>query len=74
MPKDWNDLTEQEKVEATRVRHRYGHTSVANYERMLRLDAREQAFDEAIRFLASRGFAEASAELEAAAFERSPAT
>jgi hypothetical protein len=40
------------------------------YEKLLQLRARANAFDEAISFLAAQGFAEASAALEAAAFER----
>jgi len=70
MPKDWNDLTEAEKVAAREGRIASGHTSVTRYEGLLQRRARERAFDEAITFLASRGFLKAAAELEAAAFEK----
>lgn len=70
MTKDWNELTEAEKVAAHEARLDAGHTSVVRYERRLELRARANAFDEAISFLAAQGFAEASAALEAAAFER----
>lgn len=68
--KDWNELTEAEKVAAHEARLNSGHTSVVRYEKRLQLLARADAFDEAISFLAAQGYAEASAALEAAAFER----
>lgn len=68
--KDWNELTEAEKVAAHETRLNSGHTSVVRYEKRLQLLARADAFDEAISFLAAQGYAEASAALEAAAFER----
>lgn len=68
--KNWNELTEAEKVAAHEARLDAGHTSVVRYERRLELRARANAFDEAISFLTAKGFAEASAALEAAAFER----
>jgi len=68
--KDWDQMTEAEKVAANEARLDAGHTSVVRYEKRLQLRVREQAFDEAITFLAAQGFAEASAALEAAAFER----
>lgn len=70
MSKDWNDLTEAEKVAAHEARINAGHTSVVRYERRLELRARANAFDEAISFLAAHGYDDASAALEAAAFER----
>ena len=70
MPKDWNDMTEAEKLAAQEARSASGHTSVVRYEKLLQRRARAQAFDEAISFLAAHGFADASAALEAAAFER----
>lgn len=69
--KDWDKMTEAEKVAAHEARLDAGHTSVARYEARLQRRARAQAFDEAIGFLAAQGFAEASAALEAAAFETS---
>ena len=68
--RDWDDLTEAEKVAARDARIDAGHTSVARYERRLELRARANAFDEAISFLEARGFADASAALEAVAFEQ----
>lgn len=68
--KDWDQMTEAEKAAANEARLDAGHTSVVRYEKRLALRARYDAFDEAITFLAARGFAEASAALEAAAFER----
>lgn len=68
--KDWDELTEVEKLAAQEARIDAGHTSVVRYEKRLQMLARARAFDEAIIFLAARGFAEASAALEAAAFER----
>lgn len=67
---DWDQMTEAEKVAAHEARLDAGHTSVARYEKRLQLRARAEAFDEAIGFLAAQGFVEASAALEAAAFER----
>jgi hypothetical protein len=66
---DWDHLTEAEKAATILARVRAGHTAVGRHQRQLVRDAREQAFDEAIGFLAAQGFAEASAALEAAAFE-----
>lgn len=68
--KDWDQMTEAEKVAANEARLDAGHTSVVRYEKRLVRRARYDAFDEAITFLAARGFVEASAALEAAAFER----
>jgi hypothetical protein len=68
--KDWNDLSEAEKLAVHEARIDAGHTSVARYERRLEQRARANAFDEAIGFLEARGFGDASAALEAAAFER----
>ncbi len=68
--KDWDHMTEAEKVAANEARIDAGHTSVVRYEKRLQLRVREQAFVEAITFLAAHGFPEASAALEAAAFER----
>lgn len=68
--KDWDRMTEAEKLATIEARLDAGHTSVVRYEKRLQLRVREQAFDEAISFLAAHGFADASAALEAAAFER----
>lgn len=65
----WDELTEEQKVEAVRARYRRGHTSVARHTAQQLSDARERAFDEAISWLAANGFGEASAALEQAAFE-----
>lgn len=65
----WDELTEAEKVARTTARIAAGHTSVGRYQRHLVLRAREAAFDEAISYLSAAGYAEASAALEAAAFE-----
>lgn len=65
----WDDLTEAEKVAATLARWRAGHTSVGNHQRMIRLDARAEAFEEACDWLAAHGFLRASEALAAAAFE-----
>ena len=70
MAKDWDQMTEAEKVATIEARLHAGHTSVVRYEKLLQLRARANAFEEAISFLASQGFAEASAALEAVAFER----
>lgn len=65
----WDELSEAEKVARTTARIAAGHTSVGRYQRHLVLRAREEAFVEAVSFLDARGYAEASAALEAAAFE-----
>ena len=66
----WDELTEAEKAARIAARVAAGHTSVGRYQRNLVLRAREEAFDEAISYLSAAGFADASAALEAAAFER----
>lgn len=70
MAKDWDHLSEAEKVAVINARVASGHTSVVRYEGLLRLRERERAFDEAIIFLTTRGFTEAADALEEAAFER----
>lgn len=67
--RNWDDLSEAEKVEATLARWRAGHTSVANHQRIIREDARAQAFEEACDWLKANGFLAASDALEAAVFE-----
>ena len=67
--RNWDDLSEAEKVEATLARWRAGHTSVANHQRMIREDARAQAFEDACDWLKANGFLAASDALEAAVFE-----
>lgn len=69
---EWDKLTEEQKVERTRLRKLSGHTSVFEHDKARMEAVREQAFNEACDFLMAHGFAEASAALEAAAFEAGP--
>lgn len=67
---DWDKLTEAQKVAFTRKRKLSGHTSVGEYQRILKEQVRYDALDQACTWLAANGFPEASAALEAAAFEK----
>ncbi|MBI4921873.1 MAG: hypothetical protein HY834_08995 [Devosia nanyangense] len=66
----WDELTEEQKVAAVLRRKLCGHTSVVEHQRVQKLQARADALGEACDWLAAHGFAEASAALEAVAFER----
>lgn len=63
----WDDMTPEQQTSARAVRQRR-HGSAAGEQRLAVEDARAGAFDEAIVFLVARGFADAAAALNAAAF------
>lgn len=67
---EWDQLTPAQRQAVTVARKRGGHTSVFELERVQMEAARAQAFGEACDFLKSRGYFEASAVLEAAAFDK----
>lgn len=66
---DWDKLSPSQKAAVTESRKRAGHSSVHEAEKRMVLDARAKAFGEACDWLKAAGYLEASAALEAAAFE-----
>jgi len=70
----WDDLTEEQKRRLAEQTRTFPHGSVNRSIILDRLAEREKAFVEAIDWLATHGFAEASAALEGAAFERPAAS
>ncbi len=68
LAKSWDQLTEAEKATVAAHNRRH-HVGAGRALLQAKIDARAQAFDEAILWLDLNGFAEASVALERVCFE-----